>query len=88
MGPVMQRLIPQEFHGADFRPACRKHDACYRTPGVDKRACDRQYGRDMQAACNCSSRPICCRVVAGLMTTATVVGGKKAFERGQKLAGR
>ena len=28
------RLIPQGFYGADFRPACAAHDACYTGSGI------------------------------------------------------
>lgn len=38
-GPL-RLLIPQGAFGGDFRPACRRHDACYDTPGASRAACD------------------------------------------------
>ncbi len=77
------RLIPQEFLGADFRPACRAHDACYGCPGADKEACDRQFLADLQCACQNSSNPRRCAAWARRMYLATRVGGKRSFERAQ-----
>lgn len=88
MGPVMKRLIPQEFNGANFRPVCRRHDRCYDTLGADKRACDRQYRKGMHAACKCSRTPIRCHMAASIMTAAVVLGGNKSFERAQQKARR
>ena len=81
-GPL-RYLIPQGVAGADFRPACRRHDACYGVPGVDRNQCDKQFLRDMQCACKNSRHPICCRITARLMYAATRVGAGEAFERSQ-----
>ncbi|WP_165225430.1 hypothetical protein [Aquisphaera insulae] len=51
------RLVKQGFFGADFRPACQGHDTCERAP----RDCDRQFLRDMYAACENSTDPSRCR---------------------------
>lgn len=41
------RLIPQGFHGADFRFACQAHDDCYAS-GCNRRIdCDRQFRANM-----------------------------------------
>jgi len=77
-GPL-SLLIPQGAAGADFRPACRRHDACYEIPGVDKRACDRQFLRGMHAACENSRHPLWCRFVANQMYRVTANRGWEAF---------
>jgi len=60
------RLIPQGFHGADFRPACAAHDACYTGSGIGRAECDRQFLSNMSAACACSSNPRACQRKARL----------------------
>jgi hypothetical protein len=54
------RLVPQGFYGADFRPACANHDACYASC-ANRRDCDRQFLQNMQSACDCSTHPMLCR---------------------------
>ena len=76
-------LVPQEFAGADFRPVCRCHDACYDTLGADKRACDQQYLDNVLNACNCSRRPVMCRIVGRMMHMSIVLGGSGAYRRAQ-----
>ena len=77
-GPLA-RLIPQEYHGADFRPACRAHDACYGCVGSDKAECDRQFYQDMRCACENSRSPQRCKTMARTMYRATRIGGDRAF---------
>lgn len=81
-GPL-RYLIPQGVAGADFRPACRRHDACYGVPGADRNQCDKRFLRDMQCACNNSRHPVRCRITARLMYTATRVGAGRVFEVAQ-----
>lgn len=54
------RLVPQGFHGADFRPACDCHDACLKTCAL-RCDCDRQFLQNMCAACECSTNPRACQ---------------------------
>lgn len=82
-GPLA-RLIPQEFHGADFRPACRAHDACYGSPGSCRAECDRRFRQDLLCACGDSTHPALCRFIARNMGRATKAGGARAFERAQE----
>lgn len=82
-GPLA-RLIPQEYSGADFRPACRAHDACYGCSGSDKEACDRQFLADLVCACQNSNNPRRCEAWARRMYLATRVAGKKSFNRAQQ----
>jgi hypothetical protein len=88
MGPVAKKLIPQEFRGADFRPACRRHDNCYDTPGSNKRECDRQFLHDLQCSCKYSENPIACRCVARMFYVSVKLGGCNAFKKAQKAASR
>ena len=70
------RLIPQGFYGADFRPACAAHDACYTGSGFSRSECDRQFLCNMQAACDCSSNPRACyRKARFYYNTARLFGG-------------
>jgi len=82
-GPLA-RLIPQDYQGADFRPACRSHDACYGCPGADKESCDRQFLEDLICACQNSAHPRRCEAWARRMYLATRVAGRKSFLRGQQ----
>jgi hypothetical protein len=84
-GPL-RKLIPQGAFGADFKPACRAHDACYDTPGADRDQCDRKYLQDMQCACENSTHPVLCRMTARLLYRATHKHGEKAFESAQRIA--
>ena len=82
VGPL-RLLIPQGFFGADFRAACRRHDACYDTPGASRATCDRQFLHDMRSACAHSRFPRLCRGFAGAMHRATVRRGGDAFAKAQ-----
>jgi len=84
-GPL-RKLVPQGVAGADFRPACVRHDACYDTYGANKVACDRKYLREMQCACKNSRRPILCRFTARVMYAVTRRGGDRAYEDAQRIA--
>ncbi|MGI9472702.1 MAG: hypothetical protein ACR2NZ_14280 [Rubripirellula sp.] len=87
-GPL-RYLVPQGVGGADFRPACRRHDACYDTLGADKAACDRRYLQEMQCACKNSRHPILCRIVAKIMyKTTRGRGGDRAFASAQRIAAK
>ena len=68
-------LIPQGFYGADFRPACAAHDACY-AGCANRRDCDRQFLYNMQSACACSDNPRACnRKARFYYVTARLFGG-------------
>lgn len=69
------RLIPQGFYGADFRPACAAHDACYGTC-ASRRDCDRQFLNNMNCACEGSSNPrACMRRARGYYIATRLFGG-------------
>ena len=77
-------FYPQGFLGADFRPVCRAHDACYDAPGADKATCDRTFYEGMLTACENSAHPRMCRAAAHLAYQAVQgPGGEKAFRRSQ-----
>jgi hypothetical protein len=80
MPEALKRLIPQEFAQADYRPACRRHDACYTASGIPRRACDRQFLCDLRGACRNSTHPIRCRHRANLMFVAVRLFGRPSYE--------
>jgi hypothetical protein len=84
-GP-MRLLIPQGAFGADFRQACRRHDACYDTPGANRAACDARFLDDMLCSCTSSRHPALCRMTARLMHRATAKNGEDAFRSAQAIA--
>lgn len=84
-GPL-RLLIPQGAFGADFRPACRSHDACYDTPYADRAACDKRFLQAMQCACEDSRHPVLCRMVAKSMYRATSRHGEESFRSAQAIA--
>ena len=60
-------LIPQDWHGADFRSACFRHDACLSNGCQNRRQCDLQFRDELRAACECSSRRGECRRITKKM---------------------
>ncbi|HRQ89615.1 MAG TPA: hypothetical protein PLA50_12505, partial [Bacteroidia bacterium] len=72
--------------GADFREACRNHDACYDVPGSDRDACDRQFLEDMLAECPKSRQPMRARYRAHLAYFGVKFCGKGAWRSAQELA--
>jgi len=86
-GPL-RLLIPQGAFGADFRPACRAHDACYDTPGANRAACDSRFLAGMLCACERSRHPVLCRMTARIMYRATAKHGEESFRSAQAIARR
>jgi hypothetical protein len=84
-GPL-RLLVPQGAFGADFRPACRSHDACYDTPYADRSACDKRYLEAMQCSCEQSRHPVLCRMVARAMYRVTSRHGEESFHSAQTIA--
>lgn len=84
-GPL-RLLIPQGAFGADFRQACRRHDACYDTPGANRAACDARFLDDMLCSCASSRHPVLCRMTARIMHRATAKNGEEAFRSAQAIA--
>lgn len=82
-------LIPQTWYGADFRPACSRHDACLSGHCQNRKQCDRQFTADLRQACKYSSRPRECKRVTRLMSRAVrSYGGRPltAYEKNQAIA--
>ncbi|APZ91752.1 hypothetical protein Fuma_01343 [Fuerstiella marisgermanici] len=82
-------LIPQTWHGADFRPACARHDACLSGCCQNRRQCDRQFASELRQACRNSSRPWECRRVTRLMAKAVrSYGGRELtpYEKSQAIS--
>jgi|APCry1669188970_1035186.scaffolds.fasta_scaffold19893_2 hypothetical protein len=86
-GPL-RWLIPQGAFGADFRPACRAHDACYDTPFANRSQCDQQFLNGMLQACDHSTHPVLCRRKARLMHRVTSRHGGSSFQSAQAVAMR
>ena len=84
-GPL-RLLIPQGAFGGDFRPACRRHDACYDTPGASRAACDARFLADMLGSCADARHPVLCRMTARVMHRATTKRGEEAFQSAQAIA--
>ncbi|MEQ9407331.1 MAG: hypothetical protein RIK87_06370 [Fuerstiella sp.] len=53
-------LTPQGHKGADFRPACRQHDACYSGGFFSRKSCDQAFLNNMLCACRNSTNPAAC----------------------------
>jgi len=84
-GPLRFFLF-QGCAGADFRDACRAHDACYDTLGADQQACEDQFLVDLLTAAENSRRPKIARSRARFMYWLTSNFGKRAFDSAQEIA--
>lgn len=78
-GGLANLLIPQGFLGADFRPACRRHDSCYLNHTTGRYECDRQFFADLNCACNDSLLPGLCRLQARLYYRAVRRSGEQYY---------
>jgi hypothetical protein len=76
-------LIPQGWRGADFRPACAKHDAYYNNKNspVSRAQADWIFLNDMLEQSKYSSRPIQARIVARNMYRAVRVFGRRGYKK-------
>ena len=84
-GPL-RYLLFQGCAGADFREACRRHDACYDTIGSDRSACDRKFLEEMLAECPKSNHPPRARYRAHFFYIGVKIAGKGAWKSAQALA--
>jgi hypothetical protein len=84
-GPL-RYLFFQGCAGADFRPACVGHDACYDRIGSDKDECDRCFFEAMLAECEKSKHPRNAKFRAKMAYLAVKVFGKGAWEDAQILS--
>ncbi len=84
-GPL-RFLLFQGCAGADFRDACRRHDACYDTIGSNRHACDRTFLEEMLAECPKSKHPFRARYRAHFAYLGVKFGGKGAWKSAQELA--
>ncbi|MCH2182598.1 MAG: hypothetical protein MK108_11385 [Mariniblastus sp.] len=81
-GPL-RYLIPQGAGGADFRSACRAHDACYSRAGADRNACDCRFREQLMRECERSRNPRRCRRVAMIMYRSVRKYGDQSFRKSQ-----
>lgn len=84
-GPL-RYLFFQGCAGADFRAACRRHDACYDTIGSHPADCDREFLNALLAECPKSKWPAHARFRAYLAYWAVSVAGHPSWEAAQILA--
>lgn len=84
-GPL-RFLFYQGCYGADFRSACRRHDACYDTIGSCRACCDREFLKALLAECDHSKFPAHSRFRARLSYWVVSVAGQPAWESAQRLA--
>ncbi len=84
-GPL-RYLFFQGCAGADFREACRRHDACYDTVGSCRACCDREFLEALLAECERSRFPAHARFRARISYWAVRVAGRSAWEAAQILA--
>ncbi len=84
-GPL-RFLLFQGCAGADFRDACRRHDACYDTIGSHRHVCDRIFLEEMLAECPKSKHPFRARYRAHFAYFGVKLGGKGAWKSAQELA--
>ena len=84
-GPL-RYLFFQGCAGADFRPACVGHDACYDRIDSDKDACVRCFLEEMLAECENSKHPRNARFRAKMAYLAVKFFGKGAWEDAQILS--
>lgn len=84
--------VPDGLAGADFMPACRKHDSCYETLGQDKKYCDAQLGKNITLACDIASKRTIadtdnglaiCYIAAGIYEYVVDTRGRPAFDAAQ-----
>lgn len=79
--PLINAMIPQGFAGADFRPACRRHDACYISGCTSRKECDRQFLNDLLAASECSRHPVASKMVSRTMYCSVRLFGGSQFRQ-------
>jgi hypothetical protein len=84
-GPL-RFLLFQGCAGADFRDACRRHDACYDTIGSNRHACDRTFLEEMLTERPKSKHPFRARYRAHFAYLGVKLGGKGAWKSAQELA--
>jgi RHS repeat-associated protein len=76
---------------ADFKPCCDQHDICYQTCGSDKKKCDRDFYRCMNAACDAAypadtARRALCKSQASIYYAAVDKEGDSPFKKDQDKA--
>jgi secretory phospholipase A2 len=83
-------IVPDKIpSGANFGPACSKHDSCYDTCKAGKKYCDNAFLADMYAICERlpSDKIKLCRIDAVTYYKAVRSLGCGAYKKAQKSAG-
>ncbi len=73
------RFIPQGAFGADARPACERHDQCYRDVVTGRKVCDQTFRNELRCECEHSTHPWLCKRFAGLAYFGVRVAGRSAY---------
>ena len=60
---LLRLFIPQSVFGANFRPACWKHDDAYNSSGISKADSDQVFLADLLCACEHSLTPRLCSLL-------------------------
>jgi hypothetical protein len=84
-GPL-RYLFFQGCSGADFRAACRRHDACYDTIRSCQAECDLEFLNLLLAECDKSKFPARARFLSHLSYWAVSVAGRPSWEAAQVLS--
>jgi hypothetical protein len=91
-GDVLNKIIPNGWGGADFKPSCDAHDICYGTCNTVKEVCDVQLADGASDACEAEfggnllyvTLLAQCKTVANAYGGAVYTGGAGAFEDAQR----
>ena len=75
------KCSPQTFKGADLRPACAAHDACYENKPLNRKQCDLKFRSDLRALCDAGGNPRGCYRRANVLYLLVRVAGADAFRR-------
>ena len=80
--------MPDRPLGFDFHAACDRHDACYVTPGAEKRACDAGFLWNLDDACLTTAGDervrLCLRLAAEYYRAVRTWIGVLVFARAQR----
>ena len=83
------QYVPEGMAATSFQGPCRKHDACYGTPGKTQEQCDQVLGRDILNECKRTGGWLCALSSYVYYKTLSVTGlglGTRAFQDAQRKA--
>jgi hypothetical protein len=91
VGHPLTPFIPNNFLGANLKPACDDHDRCYETCNRNRRRCDSQFHQQLKAICRDQfgfgpRRNACITQAAIYYAAVSSPSGTSAYEDAQKKA--